>query len=398
MESTRTTYRLSEDCSVKYLEKPFIYNRKTDELYEIDKEGLNFIGKLPADKSIRHSNDSKKFFNYLLRENLIIETDTVKPIRMPAQAILPSLRYLELQLTAKCNLKCKHCYLGKASNAELPIKIATKAVKEFERMQGLRLIVSGGEPLLYSHFDELNGFLSGSKLRRILLTNGFLLTEIDLGMLNFDEIQVSVDGIGDSHDRIRGKGSFNRTMAGVEAAKKAGFQISIATMVTEYNKNEFSEMERLLKSKSIKEWGIDMPCVSGYLQENSDLMPSLSDAAKCMRFAFDGGYHGTDGKSACGAHLCTITPEGHVLKCGFYPESPYGRVAEGLKNCWLNATHLTLSQLKECRDCQALKECAGGCRYRAETLYGKDKVMCYLYGMKDLLVPDISGNRSILSE
>ena len=84
---------------------------------------------------------------------------------------LPSLRYLELQLTSRCNLTCKHCYLGETTPLDLPAETILRICKEFERMQGLRLLLSGGEPMLHNDFWTLNDALSDFGLRSVLLSN-----------------------------------------------------------------------------------------------------------------------------------------------------------------------------------------------------------------------------------
>jgi MoaA/NifB/PqqE/SkfB family radical SAM enzyme len=45
-------------------------------------------------------------------------------------------------------------------------------------MQGLRVLLSGGEPLLYSRWQELNELLPDFELRLVLLSNGLLLTDM----------------------------------------------------------------------------------------------------------------------------------------------------------------------------------------------------------------------------
>ena len=77
-------------------------------------------------------------------------------------------------------------------------------------MQGLRVLVTGGEPLLHSEFDALNDFLSDYPLRRVLLSNGLLLNSKNMKTFNVDEIQISIDGLDDSHDAIRGRGKIGR--------------------------------------------------------------------------------------------------------------------------------------------------------------------------------------------
>ncbi|MFH1675082.1 MAG: SPASM domain-containing protein, partial [Pseudomonadota bacterium] len=93
-------------------------------------------------------------------------------------------------------------------------------------------------------------------------------------------------------------------------------------------------------------------------------------------------YHGGDEPYACGHHLCTVTPEGYVAKCGFFKDDPLGHLKEGLEVSWKRARHIPLSEL-ECAPCPHVLDCKGGCRLRAGSLYSKDPVMCALYGVRD---------------
>jgi radical SAM protein with 4Fe4S-binding SPASM domain len=375
-------YSLSENCFLKILEKPFIYNRKTDELYELDRAALTFLEKLFNGKILSLNPEQKKIINLLKREKLIVKKRS-NTFVVPRSSPLPSLRYLELQLTKKCNLKCRHCYLGKAENIELPVEKAIEVVETFERMQGLKLFVSGGEPLLYSEFKKFNEFLRRIKLRRVLFTNGILLNKIDLKLLNFDEIQFSIDGLKESHNKLRGRGTYEKTISGIKKLKKfKNLDISIATMITNYNLNDFSKMHRMFKKLKVKSWGIDLPCVSGYLQENTGILPDIQVAATRMKYAFGGGYHGSDGAFICGNHLLTISPDGNVAKCGFYLNTPYGNIfKEDLESIWKKTVHIPVSEIKGCTGCKFLEICMGGCRFRADTTDGKDRVMCYFYGL-----------------
>lgn len=377
---------LSSECFIKKLEKNFIYNREKDDLYEIDDEGLEFLLRFLKIPEGKLKNKERRFVQYLMKEKILIHTmeeHNQPDIDLFHRAPLPSLRYLELQLTKRCNLCCKHCYLGRAENIEIPLKKAIEVVKEFERMQGLKLLVSGGEPLLYSKFKDFNEFLKGAKLRRVLITNGITLSDIDCKLLNFDEVQVSVDGLEWSHDKLRGKGTFKKTLNGIERARKAGIQVSIATMITSLNINEFGEMNKLFRKLKVKSWGIDQPCLSGFLNEHPDLLVKPEIAARAMRYSFGGGYHGSDGNYICGHHLLTIAPHGAVAKCGFYLDEPYGNIhEEPLEKIWARAVHWRVSELKDCKVCRFLEACAGGCRFRASSPTGRDRVMCYFYGME----------------
>ncbi len=68
------------------------------------------------------SSRNREFIDFCMAEGLLSER-VAKEKRIPdRQSTVPSLRYLELQITDRCNLKCRHCYIGKGDSHELPLK------------------------------------------------------------------------------------------------------------------------------------------------------------------------------------------------------------------------------------------------------------------------------------
>ncbi len=376
--------RLSDHFIPKKLEKTYLLDKKSDELYELNEEAFNFILNCDGTKQLSHLNPPKRFFKTLLKNSII---EIIKKRKRRKFIIFnppfPTLRYLEIQLTSKCNLMCLHCYQGEKKETEIPFILLKKVLQEFIKLQGIRLILSGGEPLLYSHFQELNSYLKGYPARVVLLTNGTLLDKLDLGGLNIDEIQISLDGIEHGHDFIRGKGTFKKVIKNIEKLRKnTNIDISIATMIHKENLKEFKEMKKLIKEFNIKEWGIDFPVVTGNLSLNKSIVPSLNDAISCFKYRFGASFHSTEEnyEYGCGTHLMTLTPDGKFLPCGFFQDRVYGRIEKGLFNAVQNRRLIRLSEIEECCNCVYLRECGGGCRYRAGGIEKKDAIMCKIFG------------------
>ena len=371
---------LGPNCTLKHLEKPYLYDIKHDELYELDQGGFDFLRQCEGTHLLSALSVDKDFLETCLKEELLVmEPQKSHRHVLLRQSPIPSLRYLELQLISRCNLACKHCYLGEPTTAALSLSQVLSVLEEFEQMQGLRVLFSGGEPLLYPHLKTLNDALPRFALRKVLLTNGTLIREGNFpAWCHFDEIQFSLDGLKEGHEAIRGKGTFEKTIAGIHAAQDKGIPISIATMVHRYNLKEFETLARWIEDLQALEWSIDVPCATGRLSENPGLLVTPEQGAPYLKYATGGSYHGADEPFACGYHLCTITAEGKILKCGFFDGQPLGSLNEGLEASWKRARHLPLSEL-ECTSCSHLSDCKGGCRFRAESPLGKDPVMCALY-------------------
>lgn len=376
--------RLPAQAALKDLESPFVYHTGRDELYEIDDAAYAFLLRCDGASRGRDLTADGKFVEYCLDEGLLDLLSRPDPVPVTVnKRVLPSLRYLELQLTSRCNLACLHCYLGPAGRQDMALADAVRIAQAFSDLGGLRLMVSGGEPLLYGALQTFLAQTANLKLHRVLFTNGTLLTDDMMDGLKIEEIQFSLDGWMKGHDMLRGPGTFARTLRGVQAAKNAGIPLSFATMIHRGNLEEFEQMQRFIKDMGAIEWGIDFPVPAGALRNHQDLLPSYEEAAPFMAYAYGGGYHGASDGHACGRHLLTVLPGGEAVKCGFYGETVLGDARRDLEDCWLKLEHTPLARL-ECKDCPVLAECAGGCRFRAPHPLAPDPFMCVLYGQQQV--------------
>ncbi len=138
---------------------------------------------------------------------------------------------LSLNLTRRCNLKCRMCeqhrHQSRSSTTlswydparELPLAAWQDLLDQVAYFRP-RLYLTGGEPLLYPHFPEL---IREAKKRGFLLhlqTNGTLLDRAadHLVAAGVEMVTVSLDGPVEIHDRIRGqRGAFRRTQEGIAA-------------------------------------------------------------------------------------------------------------------------------------------------------------------------------------
>jgi len=374
---------LTPHSVLKNLEEPYLYDIEKDELYELNVDAYRFLLQICQGIHPPFREEDEEFIRFCLSEKLITFSET--PLqRMVAlnPSPTPSLRYLELQITDRCNLQCRHCYIGEGYHQDLSKKQIQRVLEEFEEIQGLRLLISGGEPLLHPHFWEINDILRNHSFRSILLSNGTLITKEVAKKLRIHEVQVSLDGMKEGHESLRGKGTFEKTMTAIDHLQEANLRVSAATMIHRKNLSEFDQLASLLQSKHIEEWNVDVPCLEGRLKTNQDFSVSPSEAGRFLEYGFGGGFHGATKNSTCGAHLCAIIPNGTVCKCGLFSGEPVGSIEEGLRTCWARIPRIGLKDLT-CK-CPVTEECRGGCRYRAKIqgdLFGPDLFQCYTRGV-----------------
>lgn len=376
-------FRLSPDCSLKLLEEPSLYDRATDELYIVSPEAVGFLTECYRGTRRPETADGAAFVDYCLEEGLIMVA--AEPAgREPRlrQSPIPSLRYLLLHITDRCNLSCRHCFLGDSGHTDLPLADVSAAIDELERMQGLRLLVSGGEPLLHRDFWEINEFIGEKDLRSILLSNGTLIEAEAAQRLKFQEVQVSLDGMRAAHDLIRGPGAFDKSVAAIRALTAAGKQVSVATMIHGGNLQDFSRLSDLVGELGVREWSIDLPSPTGHMSQNLDLLVDPKAAGPLLSQSFGGAIHESSPGYGCGAHLMAVMANGEIARCGFYAEHPVGAIKEGLAAGWEKIKPVRLADL-EC-DCEFVADCRGGCRFRAagyNGTMGPDLAQCYRYGV-----------------
>lgn len=373
-------YFLEKGSVLKWIETPSVYHIKKDELYELDNDSFEFLRKCASESG--YNSDDNEFIDYCMKEGILTK-ERVSLKRPPLiKAPDPSLRYLELQITDKCNLRCRHCYIDDRGSRELSLTEIKNILNEFEEIQGLRILITGGEPLLHSRFGRINKILPEFLIRKSLFTNGLLLTKEILGKLNVDEIQISIDGLEDAHDSLRGKGTFRLSMDAIKRSIDSGFEVSVSTMVHTKNHGDFDEMERLFKNIGIKDWTVDVPCLTGRLKENTEFQITPEQSGKYLRYGYGNGLHAGASGFACGLHLMAVMSDTSVSKCTFYSDKAVGRIEDGLRVCWQRMQPIRLDELK-C-DCKHIESCRGGCRYRAELfgdLFGKDLYRCSFYGI-----------------
>lgn len=377
----RAYLRMSEDSALKNLEELYVYQISQDELYEVNQEGFEFLARCDGSQTFEFLDPDPEFVRYCLEEGLLDSTPYSgnKEIVL-GKSPVPSLRYLEWLVTYRCNLKCAHCYLGEDQPEDFPESLILPLLKEFTEMQGLRVLVSGGEPTLYRHFDTLNHCLPEFPLRFVLLSNGVAFNDGFAKSLNFHEVQISLDGMRTAHELIRGPGSFKSVIKAMESVRSAGLDLSVATMIHSGNMNDWDDMLKLMEDFEVREWSIDYPCVKGRYANHIELTVPITEAAKKMGYGFGGSYHGSSPGWTCGRRLVAVLPSGHVCRCGLYPEKILGKVETGLREAWIGLEHVPIN-FTDCKDCGVSDDCGGGCRFRAGGSTQRDLVMCALYGV-----------------
>lgn len=170
-----------------------------------------------------------------------------------------SLKSITIDLTYRCNLRCKHCYLGDKNNEEeMSTYTVFSLIDQFQKMGGKVLVISGGEPLLRSDFRDVLFYACNKGLSVKVGTNGLLLNnELSRLFLSLGVgVQISLEGsTANVHDAVRGKGTFAKTIECLDLLKKVGMDdITLATTVMKYNLDDIPNIMKLADEYSIKNY------------------------------------------------------------------------------------------------------------------------------------------------
>lgn len=122
---------------------------------------------------------------------------------------------ITIDLTERCNLKCKHC--GNANDLLPTNGMEEDFVSILKRIPYTitKVDLLGGEPLLYSKLDILLNYLEENLIEVSLISNGQFGDEVAkyLSEKSIRNISISIDGLKKENDEIRGRGSFDKAIA-----------------------------------------------------------------------------------------------------------------------------------------------------------------------------------------
>ncbi|SEQ41476.1 Radical SAM superfamily enzyme, MoaA/NifB/PqqE/SkfB family [Treponema bryantii] len=148
------------------------------------------------------------------------------------------------EITSKCNLACKHCFVNTNTGKDVDTDSCIRVINLFSEMNDIgKIMITGGEPFLREDiFTILEHIRKKMPDAVIDLTTNMTMLDSDkikkLRKLQIDELTVSLDGIGNIHDEIRGKkGCFDKTVENIKSALNEGLYIDIVSVISAYNVN-----------------------------------------------------------------------------------------------------------------------------------------------------------------
>jgi heme d1 biosynthesis radical SAM protein NirJ len=161
-------------------------------------------------------------------------------------------------LIRRCNLLCKHCYTisaDKVFKGELSTGEVMAVMADLKDAHVPALILSGGEPLLRPDIFEISKHAVDLGFHTALSSNGTLMDEETadkIADVGYGYVGVSVDGIGETHNKFRRKENcFEEAMHGLRLCRDRNQKIGLRFTMTEDNAHELPDMLQLIEDEGI---------------------------------------------------------------------------------------------------------------------------------------------------
>jgi uncharacterized protein len=357
--------------------------------------------------------------DHLLANQQLIQPQDARP-RAAAQQ--PETLTVWLHVSNACNLDCPYCYVRKSS-AHMNLEIGLQALRSIFRtaqqngFKRVKLKYAGGEATL--HF-KLIRFLheqavalagrEGLELKEVVLSNGVYLRPQDASWLEANNVKlmISLDGIGEAHDRQRpskgGGSTFERVVYTVdEILLKRKVRPDITMTLTGLNALNASEVAQWalvdrglstsfnfyrqnLLSASRDELNLEeQKMITGMLDAYAIIEQHLPDRPFLNGLLDRVQAEAHSHTCGVGINYLVISHTGQLSQCQMHLDAPVGGTSHNnLLPLVANGPirNLSVDEKVGCRDCAYRYRCSGGCpleTYRTTGRWDVQSPNCHIY-------------------
>lgn len=174
----------------------------------------------------------------------------------------------DLELTARCNLDCRHCYINlpagdrKAREREMTAAEIERVAGEAAGLGAVWCLVTGGEPLLRKDFFDIYRALRKKGLLVSVYTNATLVDEDHVRLfLRYPprDIEITVYGVTrETYERVtRVPGSFEAFMRGLDMLLGTGVKIRLKAMALRSNAHELAAISEFCRARTKDDFRFD---------------------------------------------------------------------------------------------------------------------------------------------
>lgn len=194
-------------------------------------------------------------------KSLVIRVSLSKSHLLERMASKRGLVSFDLEVTARCNFACRHCYINLpagdtlAQKRELSLQEIREIVDEAVSLGALWCLITGGEPLLREDFCDIYSYLREKGLMVSVFTNGSLVTDGHVELFKKyppREVEVTVYGITrETYEKVTLKpGSFSAFCRGLGLLLENGVRVQLKSMALRSNLHEQEEIGRFCRKRT----------------------------------------------------------------------------------------------------------------------------------------------------
>jgi len=309
-------------------------------------------------------------------------------IKDPAWFSSPTFT-LQWHITQVCDLHCRHCY-DRSDRTTMELDQGIRILDDlYDFCQAhhvfTQVTFTGGNPLLYPHFIELYQAAAERGFMTAILGNPMPRHRIEemLAIQKPEFYQVSLEGLQEHNDYIRGEGHFNRIFDFLDLLTELDIYSMVMLTLTRLNMGEVLDLAQLLRDRvdlftfnRLAMVGEGAALASAPIDEFPVFLEQYMEAAKtnaCMslkdnffnllRHKQTQPYVGGCAGYGCGAafNFVSLLPDGEVHACRKLP-SHIGNMFESSLNDIYHAEPARRYRAGSaaCSKC-AIRPVCGGC-------------------------------------
>jgi radical SAM protein with 4Fe4S-binding SPASM domain len=226
----------------------------------------------------------------------LVSTAPAEPTEAAPSASDYRVDHLYIELAARCNLRCLHCYMeGAPERTEaLSVDEVRSLLGQFSDAGGSFVTLSGGEPLLYPGLEAAVSEVSARGLRGTLITNGVPFRDRHARLLDANgfQIAISLDGVTPAvNDRVRGLGTHGKILTAIDLALEVfgPDRFILSFTPTKISLGDVPKLFAFAMERGIRRLNISLLEGVGRARDSRDeMMLSLEERTRLVEVLFEG--------------------------------------------------------------------------------------------------------------
>lgn len=192
------------------------------------------------------------------------------------------------QVSRKCNLTCPHCISDSGPEVDTDPEMDTEKCLEFVDMLGEagvhRIDMTGGEPLLRDDIVDIVERVHEWGMGVVITSNGTVGPEKYVELAEYDVyFQISLDGTKELHERVRGEGTFERTLSTIETLQEKSVPYRVNHVIHSGNAHALEEFIDMLEDRGVENAMFVFFAPQGRGFENRDVFEMSSEEKDRIR-------------------------------------------------------------------------------------------------------------------